>query len=212
MKFAHSFSEELRNNEYPPEWQNAAIRYRQLKKCIKKVMQELDELGLSTDTLKRLAEHHRNTTSVAVDDDEVPEDRRYSFSSTETTESSSSSTSATSSPPTSPSLPPDSLGKESSTIKVTASKSDAYGGITLKYWFDGVLCPFFSLSVLLLSSSLPLRCCFTVLCYHPSYGLCNTITIVDMNDIRAPLRLFMIELSLILHTYYTRSSIYVQFY
>lgn len=56
MKFAHSFSEQLQSNEYPSEWLDAAIRYRQLKKCIKKVQRELAELGLTADMLKMLAE------------------------------------------------------------------------------------------------------------------------------------------------------------
>lgn len=63
MKFAHSFSEELQSNEYPSEWLDAAIRYRQLKKCIKKVQRELTELGLTTDMLKMLAEE-KNAGSV----------------------------------------------------------------------------------------------------------------------------------------------------
>lgn len=56
MKFSHSFAEELQSSNYPSEWRDAAIRYRQLKKCIKKVQKELVELGLSTDMLKSLAE------------------------------------------------------------------------------------------------------------------------------------------------------------
>lgn len=56
MKFSHSFAEELQSSNYPSEWRDAAIRYRQLKKCIKKVQKELVELGLNTDMLKSLAE------------------------------------------------------------------------------------------------------------------------------------------------------------
>jgi len=57
--------EELQSNAYPTEWKNSAIRYRQLKKCIKKVQNELAELGLSVEMLKLLAAEKSNgATSV----------------------------------------------------------------------------------------------------------------------------------------------------
>lgn len=75
MKFAHSFTEELQTYEYPSEWVDAAIRYRQLKKCIKKVQREMVELGLAPDMLKMLAKekdgnggdyHHGNGVAMAA--------------------------------------------------------------------------------------------------------------------------------------------------
>lgn len=54
MKFAHTFSETLSSENFPPEWQAAAIQYRQLKKCIKRLQGELAELGLSVGALKSL--------------------------------------------------------------------------------------------------------------------------------------------------------------
>lgn len=54
MKFAHSFSQVLEEEDFPADWQAAAIRYRQLKKCIKKVQKELSELGLTAEILKSL--------------------------------------------------------------------------------------------------------------------------------------------------------------
>jgi len=54
MKFAHTFNETLSSEDFPPEWQAAAIQYRRLKKCIKRLRHELDELGLSVETLKAL--------------------------------------------------------------------------------------------------------------------------------------------------------------
>ncbi|KAK7529979.1 RING-14 protein-like protein [Phyllosticta citribraziliensis] len=63
MKFAHAFQERLQNDGYPPEWVTAAISYRQLKKCIKKVERELDRLGLDVETLGqvlRTAEQERD--------------------------------------------------------------------------------------------------------------------------------------------------------
>lgn len=54
MKFAHSFTEALQSEDFPPDWQAAAIQYRQLKKCIKRVQRELASLGLSVETLRAL--------------------------------------------------------------------------------------------------------------------------------------------------------------
>jgi len=54
MKFAHTFNETLASENFPPEWQAAAIQYRQLKKCIKRLQGELAELGLSGGALKSL--------------------------------------------------------------------------------------------------------------------------------------------------------------
>ncbi|KAL7276026.1 hypothetical protein RUND412_000995 [Rhizina undulata] len=56
MKFGHSFTQAL-EDDFPAEWQTAAIRYRQLKKCIKKVQRELMDLGLSVEILKSLVDH-----------------------------------------------------------------------------------------------------------------------------------------------------------
>lgn len=64
MKFAHSFTEELQSSKYPSEWRDAAIHYRELKKCIKKVQKELAELGLSADMLKLLAEHSDKSCAI----------------------------------------------------------------------------------------------------------------------------------------------------
>jgi E3 ubiquitin-protein ligase BAH len=54
MKFARTFDETLEGGNFPPEWQAAAIHYRQLKKCIRRVQAELAELGLDLKTLKAL--------------------------------------------------------------------------------------------------------------------------------------------------------------
>ncbi|KAL7276271.1 hypothetical protein RUND412_000737 [Rhizina undulata] len=55
MKFGHFFTQALRD-DFPTEWQTAAIRYRQLKKCIKKVQRELADLGLSVEILRILVD------------------------------------------------------------------------------------------------------------------------------------------------------------
>ncbi|EXJ59893.1 hypothetical protein A1O7_04040 [Cladophialophora yegresii CBS 114405] len=54
MKFGQDFEATLARGEYPPEWVNSAISYKKLKKCIKRVQQELLSLGLDKDTLDAL--------------------------------------------------------------------------------------------------------------------------------------------------------------
>ncbi|ETI25277.1 hypothetical protein G647_04652 [Cladophialophora carrionii CBS 160.54] len=54
MKFGQDFESTLARGEYPPEWVNSAISYKKLKKCIKRVQQELLSLGLDKDTLDAL--------------------------------------------------------------------------------------------------------------------------------------------------------------
>ncbi|KAM4058001.1 SPX domain-containing protein [Hirsutella rhossiliensis] len=61
MKFAHDFKETLASQDFPPHWVKQAIPYGQLKKCLKKVQRELQDLGLDPETLRALLNH--NTTS-----------------------------------------------------------------------------------------------------------------------------------------------------
>ncbi|PNY29592.1 RING finger protein [Tolypocladium capitatum] len=73
MKFAHDFKETLasqvsdppRRVGFPPHWVNQAIPYGQLKKCLKKVQRELQDLGLDSDTLRALLDRN-NTSPVAL--------------------------------------------------------------------------------------------------------------------------------------------------
>lgn len=51
MKFGHEYSTALANDGFPPEWVEKAIEYKHLKKCIKKIHNELEELGLDEQTL-----------------------------------------------------------------------------------------------------------------------------------------------------------------
>lgn len=67
MKFGQEFKVVLLKEGYPPRWVDSAIPYGQLKKCLKKVRQELNELGLEPETLRQLLAAH--TTS---DGDSVP--------------------------------------------------------------------------------------------------------------------------------------------
>ncbi|CAM1503719.1 Fc.00g013100.m01.CDS01 [Cosmosporella sp. VM-42] len=61
MKFGHDFKETLAGQDFPPHWVDHAIPYSQLKKCLKKVTRELQDLGLDPETLRDLLDP--NTTS-----------------------------------------------------------------------------------------------------------------------------------------------------
>lgn len=56
MKFGHEYSLALANAGFPAEWVDKAIEYKHLKKCIKKVHNELEDLGLDEDTLAVLGD------------------------------------------------------------------------------------------------------------------------------------------------------------
>lgn len=68
MKFAHEFKETLEREAFPEHWLSAAIPYSQLKKCLKKVQRELQELGLDNSTLQQL----RAAQTVSADGIPVP--------------------------------------------------------------------------------------------------------------------------------------------
>ncbi|KAK4946533.1 hypothetical protein LTR10_014385 [Elasticomyces elasticus] len=57
MKFGQGFEAALARDEYPREWIDHAISYKKLKKCIKRVQQELASLGLDKETLDALWQH-----------------------------------------------------------------------------------------------------------------------------------------------------------
>ncbi|TQN65578.1 hypothetical protein CSHISOI_09842 [Colletotrichum shisoi] len=54
MKFAHDFKETLRREDFPSHWIDLAIPYGQLKKVLKLVARELNDLGLDPETLRQL--------------------------------------------------------------------------------------------------------------------------------------------------------------
>lgn len=62
MKFAQEFRKSLQREGFPQRWVESAIPYGQLKKCIKKVTNELNELGLDRDVLAQLASSQRDTS------------------------------------------------------------------------------------------------------------------------------------------------------
>lgn len=56
MKFGHEYEQALANEGFPQQWLGSAIDYKYLKKVIKKVHRELEDLGLDQETLSRLSE------------------------------------------------------------------------------------------------------------------------------------------------------------
>ncbi|KAK4216400.1 SPX domain-containing protein [Rhypophila decipiens] len=58
MKFGHAFKDALQGEHYPQHWVEKAIPYRQLKKILGKVREELIRNGYDPDTLQRLLEAH----------------------------------------------------------------------------------------------------------------------------------------------------------
>ncbi|KAI0848683.1 SPX domain-containing protein [Daldinia vernicosa] len=65
MKFAQEFRKALQKEGFPEKWVNSAVPYGQLKKCLKKVTNELRELGLDKDTLAQLATSQKDPSAVA---------------------------------------------------------------------------------------------------------------------------------------------------
>lgn len=68
MKFGHAFQEALKAESYPPHWVEKAIPYRQLKKILGKVREELERKGYDHDTLHRLLVEHNARYSLETDD------------------------------------------------------------------------------------------------------------------------------------------------
>ena len=72
MKFGHVFKQCLRNEGFPPEWVDSAISYSQLKKCINRLTDELQHVGLDPATLSKLLQHvedyNASTHRDALDD------------------------------------------------------------------------------------------------------------------------------------------------
>ncbi|KAI1478597.1 hypothetical protein K445DRAFT_25602 [Daldinia sp. EC12] len=65
MKFAQEFRKALQREGFPEKWVHSAVPYGQLKKCLKKVTNELKELGLDKDTLAQLAASQKDPSAVA---------------------------------------------------------------------------------------------------------------------------------------------------
>ncbi|KAI1419892.1 RING-14 protein [Xylaria sp. FL1777] len=74
MKFAQEFRKALQREAFPQRWINCAIPYGQLKKCLKKVTKELEEIGLNKETLTRLAAEQQQPSSGST-----PVDPSFSY-------------------------------------------------------------------------------------------------------------------------------------
>ncbi|KAK5653596.1 hypothetical protein OQA88_8858 [Cercophora sp. LCS_1] len=64
MKFGHAFQEALQGETYPQHWVEKAIPYRQLKKILGKVREELIKKGYDADTLHQLLADHNAKYSL----------------------------------------------------------------------------------------------------------------------------------------------------
>ncbi|KAK1753459.1 SPX domain-containing protein [Echria macrotheca] len=64
MKFGHSFQEALKGESYPQHWVDKAIPYRQLKKILANVREELINKGYDPETIHRLLAEHRAKYSL----------------------------------------------------------------------------------------------------------------------------------------------------
>ncbi|KAI0436405.1 RING-14 protein [Xylaria telfairii] len=74
MKFAQEFRKALQREAFPQKWVDCAIPYGQLKKCLKKVTKELQEIGLDKETLAHLAADQHQPSS-----DSAPADLGFSY-------------------------------------------------------------------------------------------------------------------------------------
>jgi len=95
MKFGHEYKGYLEHSGFPPEWVESALSYSQLKKCIKRVKEELASIGLDVETLHQLLDSdERRLASLAGQEEdgeneaaEVEENEkplRYEFMSSST--------------------------------------------------------------------------------------------------------------------------------
>lgn len=70
MKFAKVLEQTLIEEDIPEEWIEAAIQYKSLKKCINKVVSELQYLGLEQNTLKLIIDDKAKHQVVEMDNNE----------------------------------------------------------------------------------------------------------------------------------------------
>src|ERR1700709_2151307 len=73
MKFARIYQDRLTKDGFPPHWVDSAISYGQLKKCIKRVQNELSSIGLDVETLHKLLESVEKQRSALKDGDGAAE-------------------------------------------------------------------------------------------------------------------------------------------
>ncbi|ETN37905.1 uncharacterized protein HMPREF1541_07528 [Cyphellophora europaea CBS 101466] len=83
MKFGQDFQAALRREEFPREWIDSAISYKKLKKCIKRVQNELLSLGLDQETLNALWQHVNTQGELAEGDTSAHRMLRYTINGSE---------------------------------------------------------------------------------------------------------------------------------
>jgi len=83
MKFGAEYQEALRKEAYPSQWLDSAISYKKLKKCIKRVREELLSLGLDRETLEALWQHVGADASSEPKDLHAERMLQYQFTSEE---------------------------------------------------------------------------------------------------------------------------------
>lgn len=71
MKFAKVLQQTLVEDNIPESWVEAAIQYKSLKKCISKVVKELEFVGLSNSDLKLLLLNEEQSDTVELNDEET---------------------------------------------------------------------------------------------------------------------------------------------
>jgi E3 ubiquitin-protein ligase BAH len=82
MKFARVFQDRLTKEGFPDVWVDSAVSYSQLKKCIKRVQNELTAIGLDVTTLHTLlesVEQQRLAARNDCGDEEVEKPFQYIF-------------------------------------------------------------------------------------------------------------------------------------
>lgn len=71
MKFAKVLQQTLVEEDLPEEWVEAAIQYKVLKKCISRVVKELEFLGLSKSDLKLLLQDENTDKTAELTEEEA---------------------------------------------------------------------------------------------------------------------------------------------
>lgn len=79
MKFGQDYQAALQREEFPRDWVDSAISYKKLKKCIKRVQQELSGLGLDQETLNALWQHVNTGSEALSTDSDASRMLHYSF-------------------------------------------------------------------------------------------------------------------------------------
>jgi E3 ubiquitin-protein ligase BAH len=89
MKFGQTFKQSLRNEGFPPEWVDSAISYSQLKKCINRLTDELQEVGLDPETLSKLLKHVEDYNASTDQDDDQERPFEYILNGNDSTDNAS---------------------------------------------------------------------------------------------------------------------------